>query len=97
MSKSSENEILSGWKLKLGLITMLLVPTITATGAFYDLKSKITEREIAVNQKISDLELSTQKTFADKEALKEMRSDIKEMRSEMAEIKTLILKRPTRY
>lgn len=76
---------------------MLLVPTITATGAFYDLKARIVEREIAVNQKINEIELSNQKTFADKEALKEMRTDIKEMRNEMAEIKTLILKRSPRY
>lgn len=71
----------------------IVLPTVTATGAFYDLKAKIVEKEVAVNERISDIELNTQRNFADKDTIRDMRNDIKDMRNEMSEIKTLIIRR----
>ncbi len=75
------------------MLATIVVPTVTATGAFYDLKAKITEKENAVNSRISDIELNNEKNFADKDTIKDIRNDIKDMRSEVSEIKMLIIRK----
>lgn len=93
MDNKKETDLLKNWKLKLAILAAIVVPTITATGAFYDLKAKIVEKEVAVNDRINSLELQNQKNFVDKDTVKEIRSDIKEMRSEITEIKNILIRR----
>jgi hypothetical protein len=92
----TETKFLENWKAKLAVLSAIVLPTITATGAFYDLKASITEKETVVNQRISALELETTKTFADKESIKDLRTEMKEMRADfnkdLNEIKTLIIR-----
>ena len=90
---NNEYTFLKSWKVKLGLLTAIIIPTITATGAFYDLKASILEKEQAVNARISAVELQTEKNFADKTALQDMRNDIKEIRGEVSEIKTILIRK----
>lgn len=90
---TKENDFLKNWHLKLAIIGALVMPAITATGAFYDLKAKMQEKDAAVSAKISALELSSTKEFADKNTLKEVQEDVKRMRDDVTEIKTLLIKR----
>lgn len=92
----SEYDLLKNWKLKLGLLAAIVVPSVTATGAFYDLKAKIVEKETAVHLRMNEIELTNQRNFADKDTIKEIRSDIKDMRSDISEIKTLIIRNKSR-
>lgn len=89
----AEYDILKSWKLKLALLAAIVVPTITATGTYYDLKAKIVEKETAVNSRISEIELNNTKNFADKDTIKDMRNDIKEIRDNVSELKTLIIRK----
>lgn len=90
---TKENDLLKNWKLKLGLLAAIVIPTITATGAFYDVKAKIQEKDAAVAAKIADLELKSMKEFVDKDTVKEIQEDLKTLRTDVTEIKTLIKQR----
>lgn len=95
MSQELKKEItvLESWKLKLAVAGAIIFPTITATGAFYGLKSEIKDQQVAVQSKISALELQSQKEFVDKETVKDLRSDIKTMQSSINELKNIMLNR----
>lgn len=87
---SGENKVLESWALRISFLTALIVPTITATGAYYKLDGKIDSREAAVIQRVQTLELDSTRHFADKDELKEMHQEIKQLRSDVTEIKTLL-------
>lgn len=82
----TEHGILKRWKTILGILTAIVIPAVTATSAFYDLKED-------VNTKINAVQLDTQRNFVQKETLKEIRSDIKDIRRDVSEIKTLIIRK----
>lgn len=87
---SHEAKILSAWQTKFALLAAIVVPTITATGAFFKIDTKMAERETQINQRISDVELRVEQNFADKPTMREMQQDIKALRSDMVEIKVLL-------
>jgi hypothetical protein len=93
MTSNRETDLLKGWHLKIAIIAGLILPAVTATGAFYDLKAQIAARDTESHDRIAALELSNQKEFADKETIKDMQTDIKQMHSDIVEIKTLLLRR----
>ncbi len=80
---SGEQKFIDNWRTKLALLAAIIVPTISATGAYYKLDSKIDERT-------SVLELTSTKNFAEKQDLKEIQNDIKDMHSDIVEIKTIL-------
>jgi uncharacterized protein YfiM (DUF2279 family) len=95
MSHETKKEIavLESWKLKLAVLSAIIFPTITATGAFYGLKSEMKDQQAAINEKVAALELKTQKEFIDKETGKELRDEVRALRSSMDEIKNILLKK----
>jgi hypothetical protein len=90
---NGEKKLLERWTLWVGLLSAIVVPTVTATGAYFKLDSKIQEREAIVTERISSLELQTTKSFAEKNDLKEIREDIKQLRNDVTEIKTMLQRR----
>jgi hypothetical protein len=90
MSKSGEYNFLESWTLKITIVTAIITPTAAAVSAYFKLDTKIQEREAVVVQRISAIELDSNRSFADKSELKEMQKDIKEMRSDISEIKVLM-------
>ncbi len=87
---NGEQNLLESWSIKLALLTAITLPTITATGAYFKLDSKIQEKEALVTQRVTTLELDSSRSFADKADLKEMQLDIKQMREDIVEIKTML-------
>ena len=85
-----ENDLLSNWKAKLAILTAIVFPTVTATGAFYGLKANMADTEYSLTQKINNVQLEVEKNFADKRSLDEIKSDIKEIQRD---IKLLLLKK----
>lgn len=71
----------------------IITPTMAATGSFYSLKLDAKDREAQMNARVSSLELSSEKQFADKEDLREMRNDIKELRNQVSDVKDILLRR----
>lgn len=86
---AQEKNFLNVWKLRIALLSAIIIPTVTATGAFYDLKAKIQEKDT----KIVDLELKITKNFADKPTMQKVQDDLQEVKSGIVEIKTLLKRR----
>lgn len=79
----SENELLRNWRVKVALLVALISPTVAATGAYYDLKGD-------VNNRISAVELRSEQTFADKQAIKDIQTELRQTHDDVIEIKTLL-------
>lgn len=90
---SGEQKFITAWQAKLALLAAIVIPTVTATGAFHSIETKMSERDAAVNQRISEVELRVEKNFADKTTMKELQDDVKALRNDMVEIKTLLRQR----
>lgn len=86
---AQEKILLTVWKLRIALISAIVIPTVTATGAFYDLHTKLAEKDT----KIVDLELRVNQNFADKPTMKKVQEDVQEIKSGIVEIKTLLKRR----
>lgn len=89
----SQNELLKNWHLKLLLLSGLILPTITATGAYYDLKGKLTQASEKNDARISEIELQARLQFVDKTTLKDMQDEQRAMHDDILQIKTLLTKR----
>lgn len=87
-----ELTVLESWKLKIAVISAIVFPTITATGAFYGLKSEIKDNQVQVQEKISRLELQSQREFVDKDTVRDLRGDMKQMQRSIDELKEIMLK-----
>lgn len=94
MSQDFKKEltILESWKLKLAIVSAIVFPTITATGAFYGLKSEMKDQQAIVQNKISQIELQSQREFVDKETVKDLRGDMKMMQRSIDELKEIMLR-----
>lgn len=85
-----EKKLLENWKLKIGILTGILVPAITATGAIYGIKEDAHQAEASLNRRISEVELKTEINKADKSLLEQVQRDVSRMREDVVEIKTLL-------
>lgn len=90
---NQEHRLLRSWKLRIALLLAIITPTIAATGSFYSLKLDAKDREAKMNERVSSLELNSEKQFADKDDLREMRNDIKDIRNQVSDVKDILLRR----
>ena len=89
----SQNEVLKNWHLKILVLSGLIVPTITATGAYYSIQNKLSENASKNENRITQLELQSNQQFADKNTLKEMQDEQRQMHDDILEIKTILNKK----
>jgi hypothetical protein len=85
-----EKKLLEIWRLRFALATLLIVPTATAVGAYYQLDARSEARHSEVVQRVQELELQSSKSFAEKNDLKEIQQDIKQMHEDIVEIKSIL-------
>lgn len=90
MNKSAETNILTNWKLKLGILFAVISPTVTGTAAYYNLQIKLDEKNQITQEKINQLELRTEKNFASKETMEKIRDDMNRVKEDIVEIKVLL-------
>lgn len=90
MVSKEELSLLRSWKLKLALLAAIVMPSVTATGAYYKLQIQLTEKNQQTENRVSDLELRTHENFADKPTMDEMRKNVEAMRNDITEIKTIL-------
>lgn len=76
-----ESAILKNWKAKIALIAAVVVPSVTATGAFYKTKEDVVSR-------ISAVELRTEQNFADKTTMNRMQDNIQHLRDDLGDVKS---------
>lgn len=88
--KSQVTQFLYDWKLKLAILTAIVVPTVTATGSFYKMQIQFNEKSTETEKKIKDLELEVNKNFADKPTMVKLQEDVTKLREDTAEIKALL-------
>lgn len=89
----SQLSLLKTWHLKLALLGMIITPAITATGAYYGLQNKIQSDKAEITERVSKLELDSEKNFADKASLRSVDTRMQHMEVDLAEIKTLLKNR----
>jgi hypothetical protein len=89
-SESPEVKVLQKWHITLAVIVGIAAPCITATGAYWGLKLQIEEKHRAVSDRISKVELDTEKDFANKTTLDDLSTEVKHMHDDVLEIKTFL-------
>lgn len=89
----AQNDLLKNWHLKFAIVSVLIFPTVTAVGAYYDLRNKITQNSGSTELRMSQLELQSNQQFADKTTLKEMQDEQRQMHDDILQIKTILTKR----
>lgn len=92
-AKSPEQSIVKSWTGKLKLISAIVGPTVALCGAYYKLQTRQVEDKAELNQRVSAVELTAERSFAEKSDLKEMQHDISKLREDVTEIKVLLRKR----
>lgn len=90
---SNEHSLLKNWHLKLAILFGIITPTITATGAYYSLQSRISQVESAASEKVDQAQIDTTKNYITKEDFRILQTDVKEMRDNLIEINTLLHKK----
>ena len=90
MVSREELSLLRSWKLKLALLAAVVMPSVTATGAYYKLQIQLTEKNQQTENRVSDLELRTHENFADKPTMDQLRTNVEQMRNDITEIKTIL-------
>ncbi len=81
-----DEKILSRWKL----IFEVLAPLVLVVGLYYGLKTDIVASQTQMSERISAVELQSEKSFADKQSLSDIRKDITDIKLDVKEIKTLL-------
>ncbi len=89
-SAKQENFLLGRWKMIVGILMAIVTPSVTATSAYWKLKNEAIVEHAQVDARISSVELTAQKSFAEKQDLKEMQNTINDMHDDISEIKVLL-------
>jgi len=89
-SKSQVTQFLYDWKLKLAILSAIVVPSVTATGSFYKMEIRFNEKNAQTEEKIKNLELDVARNFADKPTMVKIQDDVTKLREDTAEIKALL-------
>lgn len=89
-SKSQTTQFLYDWKLKIGILFAIIVPSVTATGSFYKMQIRLDEKNQQTENRISKLELDSERNFADKPTMLKLQDDVVKLREDTAEIKVLL-------
>lgn len=88
--KGQVTQFLYDWKLKLAILTAIVVPSVTATGAFYKMETRLNEKNFQTENRISKLEVDTVRNFADKPTMVKLQDDVAKLREDTSEIKALL-------
>lgn len=83
MEHKQESSLLKNWQIKIALLASIVMPTITATGAYYNLSSEMTG-------KVSSLELKITQSFADKASLQRIDERTQKIQNDITEITTIL-------
>lgn len=92
-AKGHVTQFLYDWKLKLAILSAIVIPTVTATGSFYKMEARLNEKNYQTENRISKLELDSERNFADKHTMLKLQEDVAKSREDIAEIKTLLKRR----
>lgn len=93
MTTKAELNLLASWKIKLAVLAAIITPSVTVTGAYYKVQSQVIEAKTQLDQRVNAVELSTQKSFAEKTDLKEMQRKLDDLHDDVTEIKTILKRR----
>lgn len=92
MSKAELN-LLSSWKMKLAILAAIVTPSVTVTGAYFKVQAQVQDAKASTDNRLNAVELSAQKSFAEKSDMKEMQRKIDEMHDDVVEIKSMLKRR----
>ena len=87
---TAETNILKNWHVKMLVLIAIVTPTITATGAYYGVREKAATDKAEVSERVNKLELSIERTFADKASMQLLDERTRRMESDITEIKTIL-------
>lgn len=90
MMSKEETQLLRSWKLKLAVLAAIVMPSVTATGAYYKLQIQLTEKNQQTENRMNRLEITSIENFADKPTMEDMRKNVEQMRNDITEIKTIL-------
>lgn len=93
MTSKAELHLLASWKIKLAILAAIITPSVTVTGAYYKVQSNVAETKAEIDRRVNAVELSTQKSFAEKSDLKDMQRKIDQVRDDVVEIKSILKRR----
>lgn len=89
-AKGTVTKFLYDWKLKLAIASAIIVPTTVATGNFFKMEMRLNEKNQLTENRISKLELDSERNFADKPSMVKLQTDVTQLRVDTAEIKALL-------
>jgi hypothetical protein len=93
LKKSNESTFLRNWHLKLLILGGIVMPTVTATGAYYDLKAKLVATQTQNQESITKLELKSVESFAGKEDIKAIRDEVSAMHDDVTSLKVYVTRK----
>ncbi len=92
-SKSKSNPVtqfLYDWKLKLAILSAIVIPSVTATASFYKMEIRFNDKNQQTEDRINKLEVDTVRNYADKPTMIRLQDDVTKLREDTAEIKALL-------
>lgn len=92
MLKTSTS-LLRNWKFKIAILTAIVTPTITATGAYYDLKSRVEQNDTNNSARLVKLELQSNNQYADKATLNAVQAELRDTHDDVIAIKTFLTRK----
>lgn len=87
---SAVTQFLYDWKLKLAILSAIVIPSVTATGSFYKMEMRFNEKNQQTEDRINRLEVDTVRNYADKPTMVKLQDDVTKLREDTAEIKALL-------
>lgn len=94
-STKSEHIFLKNLHLKIIILTGILAPCLTASGAYFGLKAKIEEKDRLISDRVSTLELTDNKTYIDKDSFNHLSNKVDVLSNQSTEI--LVILRARRH
>lgn len=88
--KNMESAILKNWHIKILVLTGIVAPVMTATGAYFGIKVKMAEDKQEISERVSKIELESTRSFADKTSLQNLDVRMQKMENDITEIKTIL-------
>lgn len=82
--------LLRNWRVKIALLMAIIMPTITATGAYYDLKNRVDQVDSRGSERVTKLELQLNQQFVDKATLQDVQAELRSTHDDVIQIKTFL-------
>lgn len=93
MKSDNESGFFASIHMKLGVLFGIVMPTLTASGAYWGVKLQIEEKNRQVSDRVSKIELDNEKNFADKDSLQGLTREVQSIHDDVIQIKALLQKR----